>query len=60
MLDATAVVQFAKLGRASAWLIDLLARRPRKLAAGALANKMARVLWAMMASGEIYRRPQPA
>ena len=60
VLGATAVIQFAKPGRASRWLVDLLARRPRKLAAVALANKMARVLWAMMASGEVYRRPQPA
>ena len=59
VLGATAVVQFAKPGRASPWLINLLARRPRKLAAVALANKMARILWAMMVSGELYRRPQP-
>jgi len=59
VLGATAVIQFAKPGRASAWLINLLARRPKKLAAVALANKMARVLWAMMASGEVYRRAQP-
>ena len=60
VLGATTVIQFAKPGRASGWLIDLLARRPRKLAAVALANKMARTLWAMMVSGELYRRPQPA
>ena len=48
------------VGRASPWLIDLLARRPRKVAAVALANKMARILWAMMVSGEIYRRPLAA
>jgi transposase len=60
VLGATTVVQFAKPGRASPWLIDLLARRPRKLAAVALANKMARILWAMMVSGEVYRRRQPA
>src|SRR5712672_3091358 len=60
VLGATAVIQFAKPGRGSPWLINLLARRPKKLAAVALANKMARVLWAMMASGEVYRRPQPA
>lgn len=60
VLGATTVIQFAKPGRASSWLIDLLARRPRKLAAVALANKMARILWAMMVSGELYRRPQPA
>ena len=41
-------------------LINLLARRPKKLAAVALANKMARILWAMMVSGEVYRRPQQA
>ena len=60
VLGATAVIRFAKAGQASPWLIDLLARRPRKLAAVALANKMARILWAMMVSGEVYRRPQPA
>lgn len=60
VLGATAVIQFAKAGHASPWLINLLARRPRKLAAVALANKMARILWAMMVSGELYRRPQPA
>jgi len=59
VLGATTVIQFAKPGRASPWLIQLLARRPRKLAAVALANKMARILWAMMVSGELYRRPQP-
>jgi len=60
VLGATTVIQFAKPGRAAPWLIGLLARRPRKLAAVALANKMARILWAMMVSGELYRRPQPA
>ena len=58
VLGATAVIQFAKPGRGSPWLINLLARRPRKVAAVALANKMARILWAMMVSGEVYRRPQ--
>lgn len=60
VLGATAVIRFAKPGHASPWLIDLLARRPKKLAAVALANKMARALWAMMVSGEVYRRRQPA
>ena len=60
VLGATAVIRFAKPGRASPWLLDLLARRPKKLAAVALANKMARIIWAMMVSGEIYRRPQQA
>jgi transposase len=42
---------------ATEWLLKLLARRPRKVAAVALANKMARMIWAMMTTGEAYRRP---
>jgi transposase len=60
VLGATAVIQRAKKGRVSPWLLGLLARKPKKLAAVALANKMARVIWAMMVSGEVYRRPQEA
>src|SRR6267143_6098549 len=60
VLGATAVIQQAKTGRASPWLLELLARKPKKLAAVALANKMARIVWAMMVSGETYRRPQAA
>jgi len=57
VLGATAVIQYAKPGSksASAWLLALLERKPRKLAAVALANKMARIVWAMMATGEAYR-----
>jgi transposase len=60
VLGATAVIRFAKPGHGSPWLLNLLARKPKKLAAIALANKMARTLWAMMVSGELYRRPLPA
>jgi transposase len=60
VLGATAVIRFATAGKTSPWLMNLLARRPKKLAAVALANKMARTLWAMMVSGELYRRPQQA
>ena len=60
VLGATAVIQQAKRGRASPWLLELLARKPKKLAAVALANKMARIVWAMMVSGETYRHPQQA
>jgi transposase len=61
VLGATSVVKLTKpdYRHANAWLLALLQRRPRKLAAVALANKMARVVWAMMTSGEAYR-PQPA
>jgi transposase len=59
VLGATAVIQQAKAGRAAPWLLQLLARKPKKLAAVALANKMARIIWAMLVSGEVYRQ-QPA
>jgi transposase len=37
------------------WLTRLLARRPFKVVAIALANKMARVAWALLAKGGTYR-----
>ena len=42
------------------WLRALLQRKPRKVVAVALANKMARVAWALMTRGEVYRRPAAA
>ena len=39
------------------WLAQLLARRPFKVVAIALANKMARVAWALLARGGRYRVP---
>ncbi|MEK7244939.1 MAG: IS110 family transposase [Pseudomonadota bacterium] len=54
---AMAVIQRAKPGRTSPWLLGLLARKPKKLAAVALANKTARIAWALMMHGGIYRRP---
>lgn len=58
VVGATAVIRYAKPGSksASAWLLQLLERKPRKVAAIALANKMARIIWAMMTRGEAYRR----
>lgn len=42
------------------WLVQLLAKRPTKVATVALANKIARIAWAIMTSGESYREPEPA
>jgi transposase len=39
------------------WLTKLLARRPFKVVAVALANKMARIAWALLAKGGSYRAP---
>jgi len=41
----------------SPWLAELLKRKPPKQAAVALANKLARTAWALLARGEIYREP---
>jgi transposase len=57
VVGATAVIQHAKPGRSSPWLLALLARKPKKLATIALANKTARIAWAVMMSGETYHRP---
>jgi len=42
------------------WLVRLMERRSVKIAAIALANKIARIAWAMMARNESYRTPLPA
>jgi len=55
VVGATSVIKQAQRGRGPAWLLALLKRRPVKVAAVALANKMARIAWAMMVSGEVYR-----
>jgi transposase len=51
---ATAVLN-SKQAKQDPWLARLLATKPRKVAAVALANKMARVGWALMVRQEDYR-----
>ena len=55
VVGATPVVKQAKVrGRGPRWLIELLKRKTPKLAAVALANKMARIAWKLMTTGETY------
>ena len=56
---ALAVIRYAKIHgtKHRPWLTALLARRPPKVAAIALANKIARTTWAIMAKGERYKEP---
>jgi len=53
---AMAVIQQAVRGKGPAWpwLAELLKRKPRKLAAVALANKLARIAWRLMVSGQAF------
>ncbi|MEJ2375888.1 MAG: IS110 family transposase [Pseudolabrys sp.] len=56
---ALAVIRYAKIHgtKHRPWLTALLARRPTKVVAIALANKLARIAWAMMTKGERYKEP---
>jgi transposase len=62
ILGAMAVVQQASRRGAAAgsWLARMLARKSKMLVAVALANKIARVAWALMASGGVYQAPAAA
>ena len=61
VIGAMAVIKRAKqLGHTRyPWLAPLMERRSIKVAAVALANKNARIVWAMMTRGETYRAPVP-
>ena len=56
VVGATAVIRQVREGKGlpSPWLIKLLAHKPPKLAAVALANRVARIAWKMMTTGQDY------
>lgn len=64
LLIIGAMARLGRLGRRSipdgSWLARMLTRKPRMLVAVALANKMARQLWAMMSKNVDYRDPAQA
>jgi transposase len=59
IIGASSVVRQATVRGAPAgsWLERMLARKPRMLVSVALANKMARIAWAVMTRNEEYRAP---
>ena len=59
IIGASAVARWAarKGVPAGSWLGRMLARKPPMLVRVALANKMARVVWALLAKGGVYRAP---
>jgi len=59
IIGASATVRWAarKGSMTDPWLSRMLERKPPMLVIVALANKMARIVWALMARGGIYRTP---
>jgi transposase len=56
VVGATSVIQQAqRSGKASPWLAELLKRKPPKLVAATLANKMASVAWKLMVTGQSHK-----
>ena len=62
ILGASAVVRWATQRGAAegSWLARMLGRKPRMLVTVALANKMARIVWALLVKGGTYRVPAAA
>lgn len=59
IIGAMAVVRWAarRGAPAGSWLARMMTKKPRMLVATALANRIARVAWALMAKGGIYQQP---
>ena len=62
IIGASAVIRWAsqRAAPAGSWLAQMLARKPKMLVVVALANKLARTVWALLVKGGTYRTPVPA
>ncbi|MHB8287214.1 MAG: IS110 family RNA-guided transposase [Caulobacteraceae bacterium] len=62
VIGAAAVVKQAVLRGAApgSWLAQMLGRKPKMLVIVALANKIARIIWALLVNGGVYRAPAAA
>jgi transposase len=62
VVGATSVIRRARTGAVGAapWIRSLLARRPARVVTVAMANKTARIAWAVLARGNVYRAPMTA
>ena len=62
VVGATSVIRRARTGALAAapWILSLLERRPARVVTVAMANKTARIVWAVLARGEVYRPPAMA
>ena len=61
IVGATSILKQGKRGlKLPDWVAGLIARKPFKVVAVALANKTARIIWALLTKGGVYQRPAPA
>ncbi|NGO56217.1 IS110 family transposase [Allomesorhizobium camelthorni] len=60
IVGAHAVLRWGRTTKGSAWIMRLLGRRPFRVVAVALANKMARIVWCVLAKGSTYRNEHSA
>ena len=62
VVGATSVIRRARTGAVGAapWIRSLLERRPARVVTVAMANKTARIAWAVLARGDVYRTPMLA
>ena len=58
IVGATSIIKLGKRGvKLPDWLRGLISRKPFKLVAVAVANKMARIIWALLTKGGVYKKP---